>query len=318
LTFALTLSGATLHAQETKKPDRVRIGVITSSITLPFIAAKRQGYFQRYGVDVELVLIRPPLQTPALLNGDLDFSTITTRDIGAALNGLPIRLVMVLVTRPQHVLVVRPEIRSVKDLRNKTLGISGPKQLEDVLLRRFLVREGLTPDIDLRLLPMAGAGSDVRMTAMMTGRIDGTMLAGTHPLVAAKRGYNILFSARDVSNMVSTTLAATTQKIQKQPHVIIGTIKGTLQGFEYLKQNKAEFMALFAQDSGVKDPESLEEAYVHFFRDRTPDGIVPDEFIYETVDFVKQTQGVTRTVDLKEIADWSLARRAAQELKSPR
>ena len=76
-----------------------------------------------------MILIRPTIATQALLSGEIEFSTLFTRSTTAAVSGAPVRLVMALNTGPLHVLVVKPEIKTMKDLKGKIVGIDGPKQI---------------------------------------------------------------------------------------------------------------------------------------------------------------------------------------------
>ena len=63
-----------LHAQQDKKPlERVRITVPAKSLTfLPYYFGKAQGIFAKEGIDLEIIVMRPPLGVTALVAGDLD------------------------------------------------------------------------------------------------------------------------------------------------------------------------------------------------------------------------------------------------------
>jgi NitT/TauT family transport system substrate-binding protein len=312
---ALICGSAKLHAQESGKLPRSRVAVPSRSTAyFPFIFAKKHGYYLKEGVDFEMIQMRPTISSVALVSGDLDFSTTTNRDLGAALGGLPVKIVMALTTAWGHVLVAKPEIRTMKDLKGKIIGIDGPRQVLEVLARRGLERHGLVPEVDVKFLAMGGAGTDVRFSSLVSGRVDATLLGAPHNLMAAKQGYNLLFAAKDVSKMISASLATTTQKIQREPKAIIGTIKVTLQAVQFLKENKNEFLRMLAEETGVKDKETGEALFEDFVTTQSDTGVVPDESLLESISFIKELQGITRAVAVSDVVDWSFARKV-QELR---
>jgi NitT/TauT family transport system substrate-binding protein len=321
--FCLSLSGWFAFsafdavAQEAKKLHKVRLGVGTPSLARPLYAARDQGYYQRRGLDIEIINMRPSIQTAAVINGDIYFSTTTTRDMGAAMAGLPMRIVMVLAVAPPHKFVVKGDIKSVKDLKGRTVGVSGPKQLDEVIPRKAIEKAGLKPGADVNFISLGGS-SDLRLNSLLSGRIDAALLAGPHTVTAVKQGFRVLFAARDMSSIIASSFGTTLERIKTEPNVIVGVLAGTLQGNEFLKQNRPECLKYVAKDSGIKDPELANQICDDFIDDRAWTGTVADEALMETIEFTKEVQGITRKVAVSEIADWTLAKRALEELKKIR
>src|SRR5687768_200265 len=62
-----------LGAQQ--KIEKIRLTVPAKSLTfIPFYFGKAQGMYAREGIDLEIVVMRPPLGVTALVAGDLDYS----------------------------------------------------------------------------------------------------------------------------------------------------------------------------------------------------------------------------------------------------
>lgn len=305
--------GNSALAQEGKKLERIRVAIPSRSVTyFPLIAAKNQGFYMRQGLDLELILMRPTISTTALLTGDIDFSTVLNRDLGAALSGMPIRLVMALTTGPSHVFIARPEIRSMEQLKGKTLGIDGPKQIIEVLIRKGLERHGLVAQTDVKFLTMGGAGSGDRLAALVAGRIDGTLLTPPHSTRAVKQGYRELFAGSDVSKMSSAGLSTTMTKMQKDPGALIRTIRATLEGVRFLRNNKSEYGKLLAQETGITDAGTANDLYEDFTKLAAVTGITPDDSILESIAFLRDLLGITRKVLISEVADWTFAQQASK------
>jgi NitT/TauT family transport system substrate-binding protein len=310
--IAFVLASPNAWGQSEKKLDRMRVAVPSTSTTyFPFIAARDRGIYKRHGIDFELILMRPPIMTQALVAGEIDVSTVWTRDITASLSGFPIRIVMALNTGPSHHLVVKPEIKSPKDLKGKTIGIDGPSQLLEVLLAKALEKHGFMAGRDVKTLSMGGAGSDTRLTALLSGQMDGTLLGNPHSSAAARQGYNILLAMKDTSKMASAGLAMTTQKIQGQPDAVTRLIAGTIEGINYLAKNKGEFTKMLATHAGIKDADTANAVFDEYLSLASFDGLVSDESMIESINFVKGLQRMKRDVAISEVADWSLAKKAA-------
>jgi ABC-type nitrate/sulfonate/bicarbonate transport system substrate-binding protein len=300
-------------AQEGKKLERIRVATSSRSVTyFPMIAAQHQGFYSRQGLELQLILMRATITTSALLTGDLDFSTTFNRDLGAALSGMPIRLVMSLATAPSHVFVVRPEIRTMEQLRGKTLGVDGPKQIIEVLISKGLEKHGLALHRDVKILSMGGAGSGDRFAALVAGRIDGTLLTPPHSTRAVKQGFQALFVGSDISKMSTAGLSTTTTKMQKEPGTISRTIKATLEGMRFLRSNKSEFIKLLAQEASIKDLETANDLYDDYTKLVADTGIAADDSMMESIAFLKDLLGITRKVSISEVADWSFAQQAAK------
>ncbi|MGH7798847.1 MAG: ABC transporter substrate-binding protein [Candidatus Binatia bacterium] len=111
-----------LHAAE-----KIRISV-SGGYNMIFLSAgvaQHKGFFRNEGLDADIVVMGAAPSIAALSNGDIDFTLLTGTVIRAAIRGLPVRLVAGLMTSSPHVLLARPEIKSVKDLSGKKVGLAG-------------------------------------------------------------------------------------------------------------------------------------------------------------------------------------------------
>src|SRR5438874_13113295 len=74
--------------------DKIRIGYPdfnSSTFTLPL--AQLRGFFQEEGLQAELIRIRSAVAIPALTSGEIDYHTVVSPALAAALRGIPVRLV---------------------------------------------------------------------------------------------------------------------------------------------------------------------------------------------------------------------------------
>ena len=136
--FGALVAFLVLHAP-TDAADKIRVGYpapIANFLTLPL--AQKRGFFKEEGLDAEIVRIRPPASYAALVNGDIDYYSAITPVVGAVIRALPVKVVACSVTGSQDTLVARPEFKSVKELKGKTIAVSTPGATPTAMTRLVL------------------------------------------------------------------------------------------------------------------------------------------------------------------------------------
>ena len=120
LSIGLILGLPPGHAQE-----KIRIGVSAVSLGfLPTVIAERRGFFTKYGIASEHVLVPCAVATNAILSEDLDYNICTGPGVAGAIKGLPIKLIMTTQDKLGYLLLVRSNVQKLAELRGKTIGIS--------------------------------------------------------------------------------------------------------------------------------------------------------------------------------------------------
>jgi len=313
LVILLILISPPAWSQESAGLKRIRIGMPNrGATTLGLSAAQTYGFLRTQGLYAELIVMRPSSSLQALMSGDLDFSTALAS--GARASGLPLRMMMALTVGQDFSLVVRPEIRRVEDLKGKTLAVSGIGEFTDVGTRIVLRKYGLTPETDVKLRALYG-NHPLRLSALQAGQIDGTVMSMPFNKMAVKMGFRELVQLRDFIKTPQGGLVTTLQKIRGEPEMILRTVKATLLGNRFLKENKNEFARLLAKESGVQDPVVaglIHEEIVKLYSDT---GIVSDDAMQEFIANAKEALKGSRDVPVSEVADFSFARRAVSELR---
>src|ERR1700752_1153266 len=127
--LTLGLCPNTLKAQATpgahKQLQKITFSYPAISMTwLPLKVAVDKGFFADEGLEPNLIFMRGNLGTVALSNGDIDFVLNITSALQGALQGLGLKLVAALNTRPLFSLVVRPEIKTIADLKDKIFAVN--------------------------------------------------------------------------------------------------------------------------------------------------------------------------------------------------
>src|SRR5919108_6019918 len=184
ITFA---SGLRPITAATRDIERIRVGYCVGGlIPFPVVIARENKFFEQLGLDVELINIPPTLAVTALVSGDLQYVIFAGTTLNAAVRGLPVKLVMVYNDRPLFSLMSRPEIRSIKELRGKILGVATLTSGESFLSRRLLKDAGIDADKEMTLRVIGNTPD--RLQALRAGAVDATTLTLPVDILAERMG----------------------------------------------------------------------------------------------------------------------------------
>jgi NitT/TauT family transport system substrate-binding protein len=311
--FALIL--LTLTAQETSAQDRISLGITTKtgSTGLPFVIAEEKGFFKSEGLNAVSVVMQNQVVVNGVVARQVDYGGTFSNFVGAALSGLPVRIVMAVMEGSDHYLVTSPNIKKVEDLKGKKFGISSfggtPHSEAVMILRKF----GMSPEKDVTFLQIGGSSS--RYTALDSGAIDAAMLVPPFNKLAAKRGFNEILSFNEIMNIPLGGLTVHTQRIKEKPDEIVKMIKAMLKGVNYIRNNQAEILSIMASKWGIKEADVREGIYRDIVGIYTRNGVASDETMKNVIQLVRDTRKSKDDLGLSDIVDWSFAKKAQAELK---
>src|SRR6266850_8539126 len=223
--------------------EKVRIGYsVGGLIPFPLIVAKENRFFEQAGFDAELINIPPTIAVTALVSGDIQYVIFAGTTLNAAVRGLPVKLVMVYNDRPLFSLMSRPEIRSVKELKGKVLGIASLTSGESFLSRRLLKEAGVDPEREVTLRSIGNTPD--RLVALRTGVVDATTLTVPVDIQAEKQGLRRLAFMGEILESINGGLGVSERWIQQRPDQIRKMITGVFRGMAYAKAHRQESIAL--------------------------------------------------------------------------
>jgi len=237
----LCVSNTQVRAQE-----RIRIGI--SSVSpgfIPTIIAEQKGFYTKYGLRSEHVIISLAVAINALGTGELDCVVSVGQGVSAALRGFPVKLVMMTEDKLDFFLMTRSDIRSVTDLKGKVVGISYPGSTTHLVAESILRHFNLEPGRDVSLFPTGD--NQARLVALETGRVAATIGTPPYNVLAPAKGLKVLLWARDYVAIPQNALIVTDKKIQQAPDQIKRMIKGTIEALQFIKREKEESIDIAAK-----------------------------------------------------------------------
>lgn len=135
--------------------DRLAIGYSSASgVFAGLWVAQEGGIFEKYDIDSHLVLIASgSLMVQAMLGGDLPIAGAAgSAAVDSSLGGADIVMFGAMVKVPAFYIMALPDIKTIEDLRGKTVGVTRFGSSTDFTMRYVLHKHGLEPGRDVTLL----------------------------------------------------------------------------------------------------------------------------------------------------------------------
>ena len=294
---------------------RVRVAIpSTTHAVLAFSTSRDKGYYRDEGLDVELILMSAPIASRALLSGDVEVATVGGAGLLPVLSGAPLRFIFSTYNRPMFWLFGKAEIRSVKELKGKKVGVSGIGSGPDSLLREALRRNALegrdVAILSLGVMPTIYSG-------LQSGVVDAAMLSPPFTFRAEEDGFRelIAFPKQDLVEMQGSILVKESF-LQSDPATLEKFIRATYKGFLYIKQNRSGTIPILGRYLQVKE-ELAAKAYEQVVRPAmTQDGTLNEEMQKKAVENVLKRLDLKEAPPLSRIFDFSIARKVVTDLRT--
>jgi NitT/TauT family transport system substrate-binding protein len=268
---------------------------------LPTEIAKRKGFYAEEGLEVRKIAVRTGLQAAALLAGELDYSTVTGIIMRAAMQGMPLKTVMGWFDRPLHILVARPPIKNIAELKGKKIAVSSFGSTPHVMIREALAAARMNPDRDVTILAVGGSGE--RLAALAAGTVDATPLDVAYIDRTDKLGFNQVLFFGDMMNLRLGGLATSQNKIQKNPGQIVRVIRATLKGVRFLKSNRPETLAIMGDYLKV-EKDYVDKIYQFALKSLNENGTVDKNSLATEMRLAKEYLKIKEDVPEEKVADW--------------
>jgi NitT/TauT family transport system substrate-binding protein len=231
--------------------------------------------------------------------------------IRAALRGLPVKVVASFLDSPTQMLLARPEYKSVKDLKGKTLGVSTFGATADVAARMMLRYSGVDPEKEMKILALGAERA--RFSALKEGVVDVVVMSPPADAEGSKLGLRVLARAYELFKFPFVGLGATTKKISDKPDEAKRVIKALIKANRYIRSNRDGAIQVLAE-WGRTDKENAAASYDAVVKVFNQDGSIPEDGLRLVLEHAKEGAGSSRDISARDVADLSILRQAQKEL----
>ena len=228
----------------------------------PWWIAKEAGYFEKHGLDVDMIYVgASPVIVQAMLGGQAGVGAGGgTPLVTNILQGGDIVQVATMVPYAIQSLIVRPEIRSTKDLTGKRIGVSRLGAIPHFTLQAIMKL------YNVQGVNVVQTGTTTQgVTSLSQGLIDGVITSAPNTFRLMKDGYRELISPKDFKKLnfefLINGLVARKSFGAKNREIVIGMIKATMEGTREMFVNEKRAKTVLAKYTRQTEPEVLDQSY---------------------------------------------------------
>ncbi len=227
----------------------------------PIYVAAANGYYRKYGPDVQLVTFSDnSLMPPAAQGGTLDATTLTfDQVIVADSRGMTLKVVMPLdYSVGGDAIIGSTTVRSLQDLKGHKVAYQ-PGSTSEFLLGYALGTVGLS-ERDIRSVTSTPEGVPAMLAsrAVDVGVTYEPNVSTVLGLDGGKRFHSLL-SSREARGMITDVLVVTSDVIARNPKMVQGLMRGTLDGLAFMHSNPQQAAALIAKALDISPAEVMRQ-----------------------------------------------------------
>jgi ABC-type nitrate/sulfonate/bicarbonate transport system substrate-binding protein len=227
--------------------------------------AQAQGFFTKYGLDVETIFLQSSnLQTAALATNEVQIGNIGGATVlSGVAGGQTFRIIASPSNQLYYDLVARPEIKDGRDIRGKRIGVTSVGGTTWMAANLALQHYGLDAGRDGIQINAIGNQS-VLVQALESGSID---LAVIDPFLSRRlkpKGMKVMIEFAKVNIPFITTAVVTTAAfLREHEDQVERFLRAFLeaQAFIAKPENKSAVLKTVAAKMKISDPASAEEGY---------------------------------------------------------
>jgi NitT/TauT family transport system substrate-binding protein len=158
-------------------------------------------------------------------------------------------------------LLARGDIQRVEQLKGRQIGISRFGTASDFLLRSILRQLGLDPEKDV-VIRQLGGDQAVRIAALQSGNIDGTLLNIDGKIIAEQLNFKVLYDARRLGiEFLSNDVVSRRGFVQAEGQLLRRFLGAVVEGVRYYKTHKSESVEIMAKYMANRNRKLLEIGY---------------------------------------------------------
>ncbi|HLY67366.1 MAG TPA: ABC transporter substrate-binding protein [Chloroflexota bacterium] len=269
-----TSAVASVAAGEKPELDHVTLMYPTLSGELVYgRIAEEKGFFQKYGVDVNVLYAESNTAIASLVSNQAQFALSDgVLFLNGVASGSPLKIIANVDSTIPYGLFSQTSIAKPEDLKGKSLAVGQIGDATYLAARLALAPYKLALNTDVQLFP--GGNSPARFAALASGQVAAAMLdQDAFGKQAEAKGAHLLISLRDQNPpWIGGGVVTTTTVIKNDPKTTLAVLKGLLDGIGFFSndQNRAESLAIMAKDLKAQPNDALvTDAYASYHQRST-------------------------------------------------
>ena len=285
-----------------------------SALNSPFWVMNDAGLLKQEGLDMELVYIASsPTVARATLAGDIVLSGANSQVIvDAGLNGADLVAMGAITNVVAFYIMAAPEIKTVADLRGKTVGVTRFGASTDFGMRMLLSKYGLEAVKDVPFIQIGG------MPELAAALSKKTVFAApmSQPMVylAQKAGMRMLANlAKEDIPFMHIGLTTSKRWIKENRRAAKAFVRAYGRALYFMHTRKEDTRKIFAKYTKINDPAMLDGSiqYGYDFMEKIP--FVKPQAFQVTLDQIARTNPKAKQARPEQFFDNSIVQELVDE-----
>lgn len=257
--------------------------------SIPWVVAKQTHIFEKNGLDVDMVYVgASAVIVQSMLSGSANVAGFGgPAVITNVLRGGDIIQVAAMAPYFTQSLIVRPDIREIRGLQGKKIGITRFGSVTDFAIRTILERYAIK---DVHVLQMGGFPEAV--AGLARGVIDGAVLSPPHNFRMIKEGFRELASPKNLralgSGFLTQGMVARKSFAAAHRDIVVRMIKSTVEGTKLALSNEDLTKRTIAKYLGTTDPDLLRQSYQYIGETFVREPFVPEKTMRSMIEHMIQ------------------------------
>lgn len=210
----------------------------TSAVQGALYLAVDQGFFQKYGLDVEVSQVAGTQQVPAMTAGELQFGTPGGNElVSADLGGASLVMIAVASNYPVFSLYGAKGVNDIKDLAGKSVAVTTAGSSTDAAAQIYLQHFGL--DKQVKIQP--AATMEGILAVLEKGDAAGGVMSPPSTSLADQAGLKELVNGPKLGlPMTHSGVTVTRDYLKSKPEIVKAFLQGYLEGWNFSVDPKNE------------------------------------------------------------------------------
>jgi NitT/TauT family transport system substrate-binding protein len=309
------------------EPLKIRMSWVLTPGELTPILFAHPGLARHEGISYTVEPIHfagGPLSIAAIAKGEIDIGGLGYATIAAAIQGAGIDDLTVIGDAAQdgvpgwysveYMVLKDGPIRSIEDLRGKTLGVNTIGSLMDLGQRQMLRQRGVDDRKDLTIIEVASPNMKAALAARKVDMVGVVPAIGADPELRAIA--RPLFTAADaIGSTQISSLVARAAFLQAHREAVVDLLEDTIRATRWYidPANHDEAIKIVA-DFNKQAVARADWAFTRQDQYRSPDGMPDVDALQRNVELLWKLGFLKSPIDMNKHADLSLVREAAARI----
>ncbi len=269
LSFVVLISVAIDDFSGAAELQIVTVALVSPSwnTNLPTAVARGAGFFKEEGLEVRPVILSSsgPIMMALLMSGQTDLVIAGAVAILRGISrGAPVVGVSGYLNRISYALMSAKGLKTVADLKGKTIGITGIGGMGEFTVVEALRRNGLVKDRDFTVLNIEG-GPIARIAALKTGKVQAVPLTSGQRVQAESDGFTLLLDTREaLPELPSTIVASTRDFASAYPDRVVRFLRALAKAMDLIRRDKDKAIAL-GKAQGLRGDIAIERKALDYY-----------------------------------------------------